>query len=118
MPSAGEDHLSFQLKALGIDFEREYRFHPTRRWRFDFAFPDLKLAVEVEGITYFGKNKDSSMKLGRHQTYKGFEEDLEKYDEAIRLGWNVYRCSPKMVKSGRAIETIEILIDLITKQRK
>lgn len=109
--SKAEDELAFQLKALKIEFEREYRFHPTRRWRFDFAIPETKLAVEVEGITSWGKNKNGTMKLGRHQTAKGIEGDLEKYDEAMRLGWNVYRCSQSMVKSGRALQTIEILIN-------
>ncbi len=107
--SKAEETLAFQLKACGIEFSREHRFHPARRWRFDFAIPDKMLAIEVEGITFYGKNKDGSMKLGRHQTGKGIEGDLEKYDEAMRLGWNVYRCSQKMVKSGRALETIEIL---------
>jgi very-short-patch-repair endonuclease len=108
--SKAEDTLKFHLKAYQLKFEREYRFHPVRRWRFDFAFPDEMLAVEVEGITYYGKNKDGSMKLGRHQTGKGMENDLEKYDEAMRLGWNIYRCSQKMVTSGRAVETILLLL--------
>lgn len=109
MASKAELELEMHLNALGFSFEREYRFHPVRRWRFDFAFLELKLAVEVEGITYYGKNKNGSMRLGRHQTAKGIAGDLEKYDEAMRLGWNVYRCSQDMVKSGRALETIEIL---------
>ena len=80
-------------------------------WRFDFAWPELKLAVEVEGITSYGRNTNGSMKLGRHQSAKGMEEDLNKYCAAMRLGWNVYRCSPRMVNSGQAIKTIEILIN-------
>lgn len=109
--SKAEEQLALHLKALKIEFEREYRFHPTRRWRFDFAIPDIKIAIEVEGITCYGKNRDGSMKLGRHQTKKGFEADLEKYREAMKLGWNIFRCSPDMVKSGKAIETIELLVN-------
>lgn len=109
--SKAEEELAFQLKVDGIAFEREYRFHPTRRWRFDFALPQFQLAIEIEGITSWGKNKDGTMKLGRHQAAKGIEGDLEKYDEAMRLGWNVYRCSQSMVRSGRALQTISILID-------
>ena len=108
--SKAEDLLEFHLKAMKVPFVREHRFHPTRRWRFDFAIVECKLAIEVEGITFYGKNKNGSMKLGRHQTAKGITGDLEKYDEAMRLGWNVYRCSQDMVKSGRAIETIELLV--------
>jgi hypothetical protein len=110
--SKPEELLSFQLNAVGIETEREYKFHPTRKWRFDFAIPEKQIAIEVEGITFYGKNKNGSMKIGRHQTGKGMENDLEKYDEAMRLGWNVYRCSQKMVKSGAALQTIEILINL------
>ncbi len=57
---------------------REYRFHPTRMWRFDFAWPQIKLAVEIEG-------------RGRHQSFVGFNKDIEKYNEAVRLGWRVLR---------------------------
>jgi len=108
--SKAEDELLFQLTACGIEVEREHKFHPTRQWRFDFAIPEKMLAIEVEGITFYGKNKNGSMKLGRHQTGKGIEGDLEKYDEAMRLGWNVYRCSQSMVKKGIALQTIEILL--------
>tara|TARA_R110002126_G_scaffold288065_2_gene441348 strand:+ start:900 stop:1049 length:150 start_codon:yes stop_codon:yes gene_type:complete len=46
--SRGEMILTADLKKAGIPTpEAEYRFHPTRRWRFDFARPDKKLAVEV-----------------------------------------------------------------------
>lgn len=58
--------------------EREYRFLTTRRWRFDFAWPTLRIAVEIEG-------------RGRHQTVVGFRNDCEKYNAALRLGWRVLR---------------------------
>lgn len=124
-----EETLLLHLRAVKLeDFVREYNFAAQhvgpgrgvrarlataglKNWLFDFAFIDLKLAIEVEGITSYGKNKDGSMKLGRHQTSKGMEEDLRKYQSAMRLGWDVYRCSGAMIKSGQAIETIEILVN-------
>jgi len=109
--SKAEEDLNIQLRAyeniLG-EFEREFRFHPVRRWRFDFAFPNIMLSIEVEGITYYGGRE----KLGRHQTAKGIEADLEKYGEAMKLGWTVYRCSQRMVKSCAAIDTILLLHDI------
>ncbi len=63
---------------------REYRFHPTRKWRFDFAWPDYKVAVEVEGVLWQGGG-------GRHQRVQGFLRDAEKYEAATLLGWTVYR---------------------------
>lgn len=114
--SKAEDNLEFQLRAIKIGYEREARFHPVRMWRFDFIITGTKIAVEVEGVTQYGKNKNGSMKLGRHQTAKGMAGDMEKYDEAIRLGWNIYRCSQEMIRSGRAIQTIELLIGLNNEQ--
>lgn len=61
---------------------REHRFASPRRWRFDFAWPDAMLAVEMEGMAYGG---------GRHQRRKGFTADAEKYREAMKLGWRVLR---------------------------
>ena len=81
MKSAAEDYLALALAlspVAGWDLEREYRFHPTRKWRFDFAFPSQKLAIEIEGF-------------GRHQTVSGYMADLEKYNEATRLGWRLLR---------------------------
>ncbi len=77
--------------------EREARFHPTRRWRFDFAWPEQKVAVEVEGGVYV---------QGRHSRGKGYEADIEKYNEAALLGWTVLRCTPRQVNSGQTVEWI------------
>lgn len=82
---------------------REYRFHPTRRWRMDFAWPDLKLAAEVQGGIWT---------RGRHSRGKGMEADMEKHNEAMLLGWDVLLFSGGMIDSGQAVETIRMLIEL------
>ena len=74
---------------LGLP-HREFRFAPVRRWRFDFAWPDIMLAVEIEGIT--------GGKGGRHQRVRGFLSDAEKYEQAMLLGWTVYRVPGSWVK--------------------
>ena len=64
-------------------FVKEFQFAPPRKWRFDFAWPVCRVAVEIEGLRYDGK--------ARHQTAKGFMDDAEKYEAALRWGWKVYR---------------------------
>lgn len=75
----------------------EYRFHPTRRWRFDYAWPDCKFAMEVEGGVYVG---------GRHSRGFGFEKDLEKYEAALELGWIVYRVLPRWLTRQRTMDLV------------
>lgn len=95
--SALEETLAFQLRAAGIAFEREYKFHPSRRWRFDFAIPAASLAIEVEGGVWSG---------GRHTRGSGYAADCEKYNEAAILQWRVLRFTGEMIESGAALATI------------
>ena len=81
--------------------QTEYRFAPPRRWRFDFAWPDLKVALEVEGGTFTG---------GRHVRGRGYENDCEKYNAATLAGWKVYRVTTKMVDDGRALALLELAL--------
>ena len=82
--------------------KREYRFHPTRRWRFDFAWPDRKIAVEVEGVIWQGS--------GRHQRAAGYSADCEKYNGALLLGWDVLRVTQKHVADGTALNWLDALM--------
>lgn len=77
--------------------EREFRFHPVRKWRFDFAYPVLKIALEVEGGIWTG---------GRHVNPLGYSKDAEKYNMATKMGWKVYRLVPGMIN----LEYIEELL--------
>lgn len=60
----------------------EYRFSPTRRWRFDFAWPDVGIYVELEGGTW---------SRGRHTRGTGFAGDCAKYNAATLAGWTGFR---------------------------
>lgn len=89
-----------QLKMMSYPIpEREYKFHPDRRFRFDFAWPDYKTALEVEGGVW--------MKRGRHTTGSGFTSDAVKYNLAAIDGWLVLRVTGQMVKNGEAIGFLE-----------
>lgn len=87
---------------------REHRFHEKRRWRFDYAWPLEKVAVEVEGGIYV---------RGRHVRGKGYEKDLEKYNAAQELGWRVFRYSTGMIECGEAIRQIARVLDGPTARR-
>jgi hypothetical protein len=97
-----------------------------RRWRFDFAFPDYMLAMEIEGLVVRqvwsaelqggGPVKVGSyvanvtncermtVAMGRHATITGFREDAEKYNSAAMLGWTVIRFLQNDIKPGHAID--------------
>ena len=103
--SALEELLERHIKLTGIPAPaREYRFHPRRRWRFDFAWPLYRIAVEVDGGIYC---------RGRHVRGKGFERDAEKGNAAVLAGWRVLHFTPRMVRSGLAVQAIEILMKRI-----
>jgi len=78
-----EENFAAALASLGVkSFVREHVFYPGRRWRFDFAWPSLRLAAEIEGGIF---------NRGRHVSPRGFIADAEKYNSATRAGWRVMR---------------------------
>lgn len=95
--SEGCATLALHLRSERIGFTQEYRFHPLRKWRFDFALAK-GIAVEVDGGIWIA---------GRHSRGAGMESDFEKCNEGALLGWRVLRFSTGQVKSGMAIDTIK-----------
>ena len=81
-------------------YELEYRFHPVRRWRFDAAFPDRKIAIEIDGGVFLPSG-------GRHNRGAGFRGDCEKINEAALLGWRIFRFLPEQLKSGHVGSILE-----------
>ena len=73
---------------VGKEPVAEYKFHQFRRWRFDYAFVENKLSIEIEGGLWSG---------GRHITAPGYLRDMEKYNAATELGWRVLRYQPGVV---------------------
>ena len=96
--SALEETLALHIRAVGLPEPiREYKFDPKRRWRADFAWPEIMLLVEVEGGHWTG---------GRHTRGAGFENDCEKYNEAALFGWRVLRLTSTHIKTGEALAWI------------
>jgi len=73
----------------GEEIVTELRFHPVRRWRFDFAVPSRMLAVEYQGHGQAGKPKDGKAHFGRHGSLVGMTGDCEKSNAAQILGWRL-----------------------------
>jgi hypothetical protein len=85
------------------DPEVEHRFHSTRLWRFDFAWPRWKLALEVEGGIFI---------RGAHGSVGGILRDMEKYNAAAILGWRVLRVLPGEVTLLKTIEMIKCALTI------
>ncbi len=94
-----EDRLAKKIADAGLpDPVREHRVNELRRWRFDFAWPERRLAVEVDGGVY---------SRGRHTRGGGYERDCEKLNAAVLDGWRVLRFTAGQIRSGYAVRTIE-----------
>lgn len=91
-----EDEFAAQLEDAGIAYRREYRFVPGRKFRFDFAFPDRQIAVEIDGAV--------------HRIKVRFHSDREKGNLAILHGWRVLHVGPDAVRDGRALEILRQLV--------
>jgi very-short-patch-repair endonuclease len=100
----GNGKQLFEMEVIlidqGLKYKKEYVFHPKRKWRFDFAIVDKKIAIEYEGI--FGGGKS------RHTTVSGYTGDTEKYNEAAKLGWKVLRYTAKSY--GKLIDDINEIL--------
>ncbi len=75
---------------------REYRFMKRRQFKFDFAWPEFRIAAEMEGGV--------GMKHGHHVSMTGYSSDCEKYNYAAMMGWQVLRFTSRMLKNGKAAE--------------
>jgi very-short-patch-repair endonuclease len=96
-------HLWKRLSKCKEPMEHDYRFHPVRMWRFDFAFPEKRVAVEMEG---------GAFSRGRHSRGKGLHDDMTKYNEAQALGWRVMRYTVKHLTENPlgVVEQVKSLI--------
>lgn len=87
-------------------FEQQHKFAKCigRQWRFDFAFPAFRVAVEIDGVV-MRKVNGAWVTGGRHATVQGMRDDNEKINTAILLGWSVLRFLQSDIKSHNAIKS-------------
>lgn len=81
----------------------EVKFHPDRKWRFDYAWPQLCIALEVEGGVWTG---------GAHTRGGHFLSDMEKYNAAGTLGWRVFRTVPSKLLTAATIDLLRSALSL------
>lgn len=100
-----EDELVWQIRSIGLQKPvREHKAIPGRRFRFDLAWPEQKLAVEVQGAVWT---------QGRHTRGAGAESDAEKLSLAVLHGWRVLVVCKVHIRSGQALQWIEQALKLV-----
>ncbi len=92
--------LQHELKWLQII--KEHQFHPIRKWRFDYAIVELKIAVEVDGAVWVG---------GRHNRASGYIADMEKLNTAASMGWLVLRITTDDRFCTKTIDMIKATVE-------
>ena len=96
-----ENKFHFLWKALkGPELKRQHKFHPKRKWPFDFAHLETKTAIEIEGGTWIN---------GRHNRGQGFEDDCYKYNAAEAMRWHVFKLTSKMID----LKNVQQIIDVV-----
>ena len=75
------------LRDTGLIVVCEFKFS-ARKYKFDFAIPSIRLAVEYEGL---GFRRDKKVDKSGHTTVTGYTSNCSKYNLAVVLGWRVLR---------------------------
>lgn len=102
-----EQELAGHLSVMQLRPEQQFRFHPERKWRLDFAFPDVRVGVEIDGGIFAAENREEA---GKHARGAGRCADMEKRNAAVELGWLILNYGPPHVRSGEAAIQIERLV--------
>lgn len=106
---AQNDMFTFCIRQkIDVECVREYRFHPDRLWRFDYAIPALRIAIEIDGGIWIN---------GRHNRASGYLGDMEKFNAAATLGWVVLKFTPQEQYTRKAFDLITATVANATKEK-
>lgn len=103
MKSIYQIEMAAILKQLGVPFEEEFCFCPTRKWRFDFILKPVKtkIAIEING---------SIWQKGKHTFGSQYIKDLEKINTAQIMGYIVLQYTPEnLTDVARDLKLLKIL---------
>jgi len=84
----------------------EYRFDPKRRWRCDFAFPELKLCIELDGGVWMSAHNKKS----RHFHGIGAINDMEKMNALTEQGYHLLRYQPQKIDYSQILRVYNCLL--------
>lgn len=93
---------------LRVECVKEYKFHPERKWRFDYAIPKYKIAIEIDGGVW---------NYGRHNRATGYMADMEKFNAAASFGWVVLKFTPQEQYKRVTFDIIKQTIKTIENER-
>lgn len=95
-------------KTIGRECVLELRFHPTRKWRFDYAIPSARVAIEIDGGLFLNR--------GRHSGSVGQLNDFEKFNEAAAYGWRVLHFTPDQRYTAETLNKIQRAVEWSERQ--
>jgi very-short-patch-repair endonuclease len=86
------------ITAWELDYQERYsRSKRSKRYRLDFAHPDSRTGIEIQGGVY---------SRGRHVTGSGYERDCKKYNLAYTSGWTIFLLTSTMAKDAAWLAVI------------
>lgn len=94
---------------LKVECIKEHRFHPIRKWRFDYAIPEFKIAIEIDGGVWT---------QGRHTRPQGYLNDMEKFNAAAAMGWVVLKFTPDSQHTAATLNIIRETINNRINERR
>ena len=101
--------LSF-FRGSGVPMPKpEHRFHHERKWRFDFAWLDQKLALEVQGGIW---------SYGRHTRGAALLKEWEKLNTAASMGWRIMYVQPRDLCTQQTINMLKEGLSQCTNTKK
>lgn len=80
----------------------EYIFNPERKWRFDYCWPEIKLAVELDGFGW------------GHQSIGKLIGQYEKQNKAVQMGWKILRYNSSHLGSyDKCVDAVRQIMEVM-----
>lgn len=80
--------------------EHAFALAVGRRWRWDYAWPEARVALEVEGGGFRREG------YGAHTTGAALRRDCEKHTAGAVLGWRLLRVLPEHLLTTTTLDNV------------